>query len=181
MLTTLKRAKAALGIAEWDTEQDVALELALIAAGEAIERECNRTFELKTHRQRLDGPGTQFLRLRNFPIHSVSEVKEDGKVLAASTYEIESENGMLFKRFCWPCGARNIEVEYSAGYVLPSDTAGAPEATLPRKYELACILFAQTLLQTPGVTSERVGDISVSYAAAASGELPGAVAALIRL
>ncbi|ETT61253.1 hypothetical protein BSK66_31560 [Paenibacillus odorifer] len=181
MLTTVKRAKVALGIAETDTEQDFSLELALTAAGEAIERECNRVFELKTHRQRLDGPGTPFLRLRNFPIHTVSEVKEGSAVLTESAYEIESENGMLFKRDCWPCGTRNIEVEYTAGYVLPSDTAGAPEATLPRKYELACILFAETLMQTPGVTSERVGDISVSYAATATGTLPAAVAALIQL
>lgn len=78
-------------------------------------------------------------------------------------------------------GTRNIKVEYTAGYVLPSDVAGAAESTLPRNYELACILFAQTLMQTPGVTSERVGDISVTYASAASGVLPSAVAALIKL
>lgn len=181
MLTTVKRAKKALGIDESDTEQDFSLDLALAAASNAIERECNREFELKTYKQRLDGSGTQFLRLRNFPIQTVSGVKEGEKVIAESVYEIESENGMLFKRYCWPCGTRNIEVEYTAGYVLPSDTAGSAEATLPRNYELACILLAQTLMQTPGVTSERVGDISVTYASAVSGVLPAAVAALIRL
>jgi hypothetical protein len=181
MLTTVKRAKRALGLDESDIEQDFILEIALSAASQAIERECNREFELKTHRQRLDGSGTQFLRLRNFPIHSVSVVRHDRNSLADDAYEIEPENGMLFKPHCWPVGTRNIEVEYSAGYILPSDTEGAPEATLPRNYELACILYAQTLMQTPGVTSERVGDISVTYAAAAAGSLPPAVAALIRL
>ncbi|MEK4196667.1 hypothetical protein NYE59_26620 [Paenibacillus sp. FSL L8-0323] len=181
MLTTLKRAKSALGIMEGDTEQDFSLQIALEAASNAIERECNREFELKTYTQRLDGSGTQFLRLRNFPIQTVSEVREAGKVIADDSYEIEGENGMLFKRYCWPYGTRNIKVEYTAGYVLPSDVAGAAESTLPRNYELACILFAQTLMQTPGVTSERVGDISVTYASAASGVLPSAVAALIKL
>ncbi|RQW12127.1 hypothetical protein EH198_09180 [Paenibacillus rhizophilus] len=181
MLTTVKRAKKLLGIPEEDVSQDFSLEMALEAASAAIERECNREFGQKSHSQRINGSGTKFLRLRNFPIISVADVKICGDDISPDGFVIESDNGMLFKETIWPIGTRNIEVEYLAGYILPSDTEGAPAPTLPRNYEMACVLYAQTLLQTPGVTSERVGDISVAYAAASAGELPPVVAALIRL
>ncbi|MNX97688.1 hypothetical protein D3C86_1300640 [compost metagenome] len=87
---------------------------------------------------------------------------------------------MLFRRSGWPCGARIIEVEYSAGYILPSDQEGAAASTLPENYSLACILYAQMLMRTPGVQSERVGDISVAYKDD-GGDLPAAVKSLISL
>ncbi|WP_245625158.1 hypothetical protein [Paenibacillus stellifer] len=165
-----------------ESTPDFVLESALEAASIAIERVCGRKFAQQTHKQCLNGSGTRLLRLRNFPVHSVAGVKVCGKDLAETDYVIEPDNGMLFKASFWPSGERNIEVEYLAGYILPSDADGAPAPTLPRNYELACILYAQTLLQqTPGVASERVGDISVTYETATAGELPSAVAALIRL
>ena len=179
MLTTVKRAAAAMG-RELYPEEEFSLEMSIEAASEAIERHCNREFGLKTHTQRLDGSGTHFLRLRNYPVHSAA-VKIRGKVIAADKYVIEAENGMLFRDTPWPEGERCVEVEYSAGYVLPSDDEGA-HITLPRNIELACILYAQMLMtQTPGVASERVGDISVTYRAMTSGALPPAVAALVRM
>ncbi|MBY9077273.1 hypothetical protein KIH86_03630 [Paenibacillus sp. HN-1] len=181
MLTSLNRARSMMSGVD-DSVPDFELEMSLEAASAAIERFCNRELAQQTHKQRIDGSGTKFLRLRNFPIHSVAEVKVCGKELMESDYVIESGNGILFLEFGWPDGDRNVEVEYLAGYIMPSDAEGAPEPTLPRNYELACILYAQTLLhQTPGVTSERVGDISVTYETAAAGDLPAAVAALIRL
>ncbi|KAF6618266.1 hypothetical protein HFE03_03455 [Paenibacillus sp. EKM102P] len=180
MLTTLQRAKSYLSIPLDDTSQDFTLLTALGAASEWIERECNRSFEYKTYRQTLDGPGTKFLRLRNFPIHSVSLLHVDGVDKLGESFTIESENGMLFRRSGWPFGARLIEVEYLAGYILPSDAEDAPAPTLPCKYEWACVLLAQTLMREQGVTSERVGDISVTYKDEGR-SLPGAVKALIQL
>lgn len=181
MLTTLNRAKPFLGIPLEVVEHDMTLELALSASSVAIERECNRELGMKVSKQIIDGSGTKFLRLRNFPIHSVSMLKDKGTIVGLDEFSIEAESGMLFRRSGWTHGARTIEVEYLSGYILPNDTEDATEATLPRNYELACILYAQTLMQTPGVSSERVGDISVNYTALASGDLPAAVAALIRL
>lgn len=182
MLTTVKRAKKLLGIAEDDTSRDFYLEMALEAASKAIERECNRELGQGQHFQLINGSGIQSLRLRNFPILSVLDLKVNGTSVNPDDYKIEYETGMLFREVCWPCGTRNIDVEYTAGYILPSDAEDAPESTLPRNYEMACVLYAQTLLQqTPGVTSERVGDISVTYETATSGNLPAAVLALIRL
>ncbi|MDQ0169176.1 phage head-tail connector protein [Paenibacillus tundrae] len=180
MLSTLQRAKGMMSIPLDDTSQDLYLLSALAAASEWIERECNRSFEYKTYQQTLDGSGTQFLRLRNFPIHAVSELSIHDKDQPTDSFKIESEHGMLFKRSGWPCGARLIDVEYLAGYILPSDEIDAPASTLPQKYELACVLLAQTLMREQGVTSERVGNISVTYKDEGRG-LPGAVKALIQL
>ncbi|MGN7169274.1 hypothetical protein ACTHSJ_25755 [Paenibacillus cellulositrophicus] len=180
MLATLKTAKQFMGVPDDDKSQDPLILAALKAASAAIEREANRSFEYKQYRQTLDGSGTQFLRLRNFPIQSVSMLKMKGVEQAADSFAIESENGMLFKRSGWPCGARIIEVEYMAGYILPSDEAGAEPATLPENISLACILYAQMLMRTPGVASERVGDISVTYRDDGN-DLPMAIKALIRL
>lgn len=106
-------------------------------------------------------------------------LRVEGKPQDPDSFVIEPENGMLFRRTGWPCGARLVEVEYLAGYILPSDEAGAPPATLPENIELACIMFAQILLRSPGVKSERVGDISVTYDE--SKGLPDVVKALIQL
>ncbi|QCT03295.1 hypothetical protein E6C60_2583 [Paenibacillus algicola] len=178
MLATLNKAKAFMGVSEEDDSQDLTILSALAAASAAIERECNRSFEHKLYRQTLDGSGTQFLRLRNYPVESVSLLKVDGKEEDADSFTIEPENGMLFRRSGWPQGARLVEVEYLAGYTLPSDETGAEPATLPENIQLACIMLAQILLRSPGVKSERVGDISVTYDEAG---LPAVVKSLLRL
>ncbi|MEY9097006.1 hypothetical protein ABH899_005686, partial [Paenibacillus sp. RC84] len=116
MLATLKTAKRYMGIAEDDMSQDLVILPALMAATKSIEREANRSFERKIYRQTLDGPGTQFLRLRHFPVHDVLRLSVGGKDVALDTFTIESENGMLFRRSGWPCGTRTVEVEYLAGY-----------------------------------------------------------------
>ncbi|MCJ8015232.1 phage gp6-like head-tail connector protein [Paenibacillus sp. KQZ6P-2] len=180
MLATLNTAKQFMGIPDDDKSQDPLIIAALKAASASIEREVNRSFEYKQYQQTLDGSGTQFLRLRNFPIQSVSMLKLNGHEQAQESYVIETENGMLFRRTGWPSGTRSIEVEYMAGYILPSDEMDAESATLPENISLACILYAQMLMRTPGVTSERVGDISVNYKDDGDG-LPAAVKALIRL
>ncbi|WP_244908266.1 hypothetical protein [Paenibacillus campinasensis] len=179
MLASLKKAKRFFGVPEDDTSQDLEIITVLKAASAAIERETNRSYAYKPYRQTLDGSGTQFLRLRNYPVHEVFMLRVEGKQQDPDSFVIEPENGMLFRRTGWPCGARLVEVEYLAGYILPSDEAGAPPATLPENIELACIMFAQILLRSPGVKSERVGDISVTYDE--SKGLPDVVKALIQL
>ncbi len=174
MLTTLARAKQMLGVPADDTADDFALQLALAAASRAIEREMNRQLGRQVHTEVVDGSGRRFLRLRHYPINRVDSVTIGGA--AATDYETESYSGMLLHPGCWPEGLRNVVVTYEAGYDLPTDDN---PGTLPENYELACILYAQTLMREQGTVSERVGDIAVTYEAQTAGRLPGAVAALI--
>ncbi|WP_234399635.1 hypothetical protein [Paenibacillus popilliae] len=169
-----------MGISEEDVSQDIELLAVLKAASTAIEQRTKRSYEYKLYQQTLNGSGTQFLQLRNYPIHSVPLLKVEGIEQGIESFTIESENGMLFKRSGWPRGSRNIEVEYTAGYILPSDETGAEPATLPEDIQLACILYAWIMLRDPVVRSERVGNINVTYADFdADGRLPGPVAALV--
>lgn len=86
----------------------------------------------------------------------------------------------MYREAGWPTGDHNIQVNYIGGYVLPGDATTDEPRTLPEPLELACLLFAQLLLRDPGIRSERVGNINVTYADTdADGRLPSAVESLI--
>ncbi|MCZ8518880.1 phage head-tail connector protein [Paenibacillus caseinilyticus] len=177
MLATLAKIKPMLEISEEDSSQDQLLEALLVASSTAIENYCRRSFGYQEHKDVVvDGVRGKSLLLPNYPVHSVSAVSfEDGM---REDFELDAEKGILFRRAGWPCGERAITVSYTAGYVLPGDATAERPQTLPRVLEIACMLLTQTLMRDPGASSERVGDISVSYSADERG-LPYTVRALI--
>lgn len=170
MLTTLQRAKEMLGIEMPDDE----LTILLSVASQAIEEKCRRNFRKQVYESQADGLRGKYIRLPNYPIHSVS-AHHEGRPLKG--IEI-LEDGILFRSCGWPCGERVISLTYTAGYVLPGDATPDEPATLPETLEYACILLVKHLQREPGVTAERVGDISVSYAADQM-DMPLAVKSLI--
>jgi hypothetical protein len=180
VLTTLKNAKTLLKIPLEDDTEDGFLLALLSASSAAIEDYCNRSFKLQEYSGiKCDGVHGKYLLLPNYPIQSVALLQFGSSPEFPDNYEIDPDRGMLYRSCGWPCGERSITVTYTAGYVLPSDAPGDPASTLPEPLEMACILFAQTLQRMPGVTAERVGDISVSYASNEGEGLPFAVKALI--
>lgn len=179
MLTTLDRLKKSMGIPLDDTSMDEQLILQLITASQAIENRCMRSFKKGSYTDIASGdPKSKYINLVNSPLHLVQAVNtEDGPV----TGFIILADGRLFRKNGWPCGEHNITVTYEAGYTLPEDATPESPKTLPAPLELACILYAQTMMRAPGVTSERVGDISVSYASNDDvNNMPAAVFALIQ-
>lgn len=172
MLTTLERAKTMLGVSLEDTGQDEQLLMLLGVASAAIEARCRRTFGRQVHVQEVDRTSGQYLFLRNYPVHSVTEVLEDEKEIKG--FKVVKEKGML-SRSVWPCG---LTVEYEAGYTLPGDETQDRPANLPKELEYACILFVQYAQRNPGVKSERVGDISVTYGDDGA-DIPAPIMALI--
>ncbi|AZS17395.1 hypothetical protein [Paenibacillus lutimineralis] len=180
MLATLQTAKTWYKIPKDDTSNDADITISLLVASEAIEERCKRKFKRQTWRETLDGSGTSFLRLSQYPVESVDVLTVDNTII--DDFSIESENGILFKRSGWPCGDRIIKAEYLAGYILPSDEAGAEEATLPKTLELACVILAKSFREKKvGVDSERIGPYSVTYSKEDGGSvtLPREVEALI--
>lgn len=177
MLASLSYAKPFFGISLDDTSEDITIKSLLIAASVAIETEMNRSYKKAQYTESIDGPGTQFIRLRNYPVHSVGSLVIDGQQQDSMSYEIEAERGLLFKRAGWPRGSRRVKVEYEAGYILPSDNPNDPVSDLPENIKLACVMLAQILMRTPGIKSERVGDISVTYD---EQSFPSVVKALLR-
>lgn len=181
MLTTLAKAKILLQVPPEDTTEDLFIISLLTASSSAIEDYCDRSFRFQPYTYgKYNGVRGSYLLLPNYPIHAVSLLQfrtQDAE--QPGSYEIVSDRGMLFRSCGWPCGERSITVSYTAGYVLPGEDPIEGIPPLPESLELACILLAQTLAREPGVTAERVGDISVSYAANDGAGLPSAVKALI--
>ncbi|WP_411503475.1 phage gp6-like head-tail connector protein [Brevibacillus centrosporus] len=174
MLASLDRMKRVMQIPVEDTSMDETLLLLIVAATQAIEHHCKRTFRKQRYTERISGHSSPYLNLRNYPIHQVEEVRTDHLL---GDYE-EIGEGRLFRAKGWPVGEQNIFVSYVGGYVLPDEATGAEPRTLPESIELACLLYVQMLGRNPGAKSERVGDISVSYEEDTQ-SLPAPVAALL--
>lgn len=163
-----------------DASYDEELLPLLQAASSAIEARCRRTFGYGSHTELLDGVRGGYLPLRHYPIYAASVTELDGAEL--KDVEILKEPGLLFRRNGWPPGQRNVTVTYTAGYRLPgAEASSVPDEALPlpESLELACILLAKHLGREPGVTQERVGEISVTYAVDGGNRLPFTVEAMI--
>ncbi|WP_405131894.1 phage gp6-like head-tail connector protein [Paenibacillus sp. FSL H8-0317] len=165
MLTTVEKLQKNMP----DEDPDY-LAMIIAAASQAIEEYCNRSFKKQAYTEILSGVNpSKYLNLRNYPIHEVTSMHIEGYTVL--------EEGRLFRQSGWPAGENNISVQYIGGYVLPSDATEEEPRTLPMPLELACILYCQTLLRDPGIKSERVGSISVTYGD--QNGLPGPVKALV--
>lgn len=196
-LTTLDTLRAELGLDE-DVSKDALLERWINEASAALERHCGRKFQKASVTEKLKGTGTRELLLSRTPIVSITSVTLDEDVLDADDYEIEdAEVGILSRSNGWPAdeercigiawtpipgtGERNIAVAYVGGYVLPND---AGTCTLPPDLERACIETVKSMsaaqLRDPAVSSEQLGDYSVTYRASSGGAgiLPEAALAL---
>ncbi|MBR23357.1 MAG: hypothetical protein CMF57_13120 [Leifsonia sp.] len=90
-----------------------------------------------------DGNADDTLVLRRRPVTTVAEVRIDGAAIAAASYQIEPDAGILYRRdedtpaadaSTWDAGRRNISVDYTAGYLtVPEDLVLA--ATKQAAYE----------------------------------------------
>lgn len=99
-------------------------------ASEAVEDYCQRDFEKHTtHVDKLDGNGRDTIRLRAYPVLTLTEVKIDGDVEDASEYRLKPSpdlpdrmnSGILEKKSgVWPKPDpddwENIEVTYDYGF-----------------------------------------------------------------
>ncbi|SIQ06172.1 hypothetical protein SAMN05880570_0497 [Paenibacillus sp. RU4T] len=152
-------------------QPDDVLILLIKAASAEIEAYLNRQLEAKDVVERVDGPQGPFLNLSRYPVRSIASIEAGGAALA--DFEVlMPEVGRLLKEDGWPAGVFNVRIAYRGGYILPGDEG----ADLPENIELACILQVQSLLRQPGVVSERVGDLSVTYE---GGKMSSAVRSLL--
>jgi hypothetical protein len=175
MLTTVERLKSMAHIAEGAATDDD-LRLQIIVASQQIESRCKRSFRKQVYQERVSGDSrSKYLNVRNYPVYDVLLLESEAGSIAE--YEILDE-GRLFRKSGWPSGEHNLSITYEGGYVLPGDDTPDNPRTLPEALEYACILLVQHLQRRPGVKSERVGDISVTYSDEET-DLPAPVLALI--
>ena len=146
-LTTVTRAKAS---GAFGATADGTMSVLLDQASQTVVDYCRRSFALQGLREtvsRCDLAGGVLLSC--FPVVAVTSVVLDGTTLAVDTdYEFDADG----LRRVWGSGHRGawwgdrLTVEYTAGYVLPSDSTGGPAPTLPASVERAAILLAGAFL-----------------------------------
>jgi len=146
---------------------DLLLEELINAVTDFIERYCNRRFKKTTYTDvLLDGNSTQYLFLDNYPIVIVTTIYWHyvfvaDELIDSDEYIVYANEGYVYKSGGWTKGNQNIKITYDAGYDFATD--GIPA-------ELQYI--ANSLVKSgfmdkgkEGITSERMGNYSVSYSA----------------
>lgn len=163
MLTTVAKFKEFYGIV--GSDDDSAITRLIESASSYLQNECGRIFAQGIRTEFFDGDGSNAFFLKNLPISfpdygtgndDKTFIKINGELVAESDFYFHSgtgEVGMEFKNFIR--GKKNIEIAYLGGY-----------SPIPYDLEQACIELAGTMYKrdkSSGISSESVGDVSVSY------------------
>jgi len=161
-LIELSDAKAMLGISEEDTTDDLRLDALIGAASELIEVYLRRKLRYGEHEETAWQQG-ECLWLRGYPVTEVHEIKSGDQELDVSV-ALDKEAGLLRRKDGrpWPLLSEGYSVRYTGGL-----------ETIPKTIQQACLMMVQQLDETAKhgggvVASERIGDYSVTYAAAGS-------------
>ena len=133
-LTTLPALKAALGMSDEDISSDSLLIQLINRASTSVERALGRKLRRSDYVERLKGTGSQYLLVEHYPIVHVASIKQAGEEIDPGLYDIATQGnaGVICKDDGWTyygypqgltgdpvTGSRNIEVKYTAGYILP--------------------------------------------------------------
>ena len=194
-LVTLARVKLELGIT--DADSDGLLESKITETSAAIAEYCNRVFALErvTEKFRFGGEA-DVLTLRRWPVAEIHSVTVDGTVLDESEYEIDTGDGTLTRLWSdtlapWSA-CYSIQVDYSAGYVLPGQAGDGP--SLPADITAAALQLIQMRvtqqgqarefdlrsIEIPGVVRKEYFDTAAAAASTTTGgTLPVEIAAML--
>lgn len=179
-LTTLTRMKLMLGLSDIADERvDEIISLLINKASAWIERQIGRHLGKRTYVQRYDADGQQELVTIEYPIISIASIKEEGQLVDPQLYDIGQSGhiGVIYRDDGWlktgyrrglaydiVAPKRVIEVNYTAGYVLPKDATENEPQTLPADLEgliWEIVSQAYTNLQngSQGLNSFSISDV----------------------
>jgi uncharacterized phiE125 gp8 family phage protein len=141
-VVTLAEAKAQLNIT--DSSADTELPVFIEAATAAVEDYVGAVVARQVTEVR-DG-GRAVLLLKHVPVLSVTSVTEDGTVLDASAYQVDTDAGALTRvsgsaAVPFLPGVGNVQITYQAGRV-------ATTADVPGRYKMAALIIVQHLWET---------------------------------
>lgn len=148
-LITTAEYKAAAGYTGSGYDSRIAIAIGVVER--FVRAYCGRDraagFEEATWTEYLDGDGGETIKLREWPVSSITSVKfresatAFGTAEASSSYYVDpstDNRGLVFRAgglgsweveartACWPKGRRNIEVVYTGGYsTVPDDLKNA--------------------------------------------------------
>ena len=132
-------------------------------ASSIVDQHCGRDFALhKDVAERYDGSGRRRLRLKGWPIISVTSVAVGGTALTEGLeYEAVPDPGILERidGLVWPAGLRNVSVVYSHGYVSPPGAI----VSIVEDLVVGALTHAARNVATKGASSMSMDGYSVAY------------------
>lgn len=178
-LTTLATAKSELGIT--GSSEDDKIELYIHQASDAIAAYCNRVFGMETVRETfICANFRRELRLKRFPIVSLSSVAQGGSNTDLNEFVVDAEKGILKRKFTYSplVYSGDIVVTYVSGYDLLGN--------LPYDIERACLMLVSRAHsgggEIAGLKSEEIPDVATytySDDSANPSHIPPDIAALL--
>lgn len=183
-LTTLDRMKLMLSLDDETDERTCTLvELLVNKASSWVEQQVGRPLGKNTYREFYEADGQQELVTLKYPIVSVDYVKEAGRVVPPELYDYgQTANiGVIYRDDGWLRAGyrrglandiietkRNIEVCYTAGYVLPKDATDEEPQTLPADLEglvwdMVSQAYANMQNGSQGLKSFSISDVSWTF------------------
>jgi len=179
-LMTLADLKSLSGIAPEDVSNDGKLQFLINAASQEIENILGRKLKKSQYTEKVKGNNRLTLRVKNYPLLEVESIKIDGSTVNVSDYFFV-ESGIIEGSRPWMGSglttgisnitiqrSNNIEIAYTAGYVLPKDATTLEPRTLPYDLELAVFrmvngLAALTEQGIDGLKSFSISDVSWTW------------------
>ena len=183
-LTTLDRMKLMLSLDDETDERTCTLvELLINKASSWVEQQVGRPLGKNTYREFYEADGQQELVTLKYPIVSVDYVKEGGRFVPPVLYDYgQTANiGVIYRDDGWLRAGyrrglandiietkRNIEVCYTAGYVLPKDATDEEPQTLPADLEglvwdMVSQAYANMQNGSQGLKSFSISDVSWTF------------------
>jgi hypothetical protein len=152
----LSDLKTHLGVT--DSSQDTILQMIVDATNQYVSNYCHRKFEASTYSELYDGPGQAALVLKNRPVTGIISVLENNITIDERTevggvgyYQVDINQGILWRDDHWGLGYGNVQVAYEAGYSeIPSDLMFATLRT-------AEYFYNTSYYRTAGVSGENLG------------------------
>lgn len=151
-LTTIERLKQFNGIAEADTSQDFKLEFLINSASQEIENILGRKLKKSQYTEKVKGNNRLTIQTKNYPLLEVESISVNGSIVSDTDYSFY-ESGIIEGTRPWGASglhygisnfmvqqSKNIEIDYTAGYVLPKDETEEEPRTLP--YDIEAALFS---------------------------------------
>ena len=183
-LTTLDRMKLMLSLEnETDERTCTLIELLINKASSWVEQKVGRPLGKNTYREFYEADGQQELVTLKYPIVSVDYIMENGRLVPPELYDYgQTANiGVIYRDDGWLRAGyrrglandiieskRNIEVRYTAGYVLPKDATDEEPQTLPADLEglvwdMVSQAYVNMLNGSQGLKSFSISDVSWTF------------------
>ena len=183
-LTTLDRMKLMWSLDnETDERTCTLIDLLINKASSWVEQKVGRPLGKNTYREFYDADGQQELVTLKYPIVSVDYIMENGRLVPPELYDYgQTANiGVIYRDDGWLRAGyrrglandiieskRNIEVRYTAGYVLPKDATDEEPQTLPADLEglvwdMVSQAYVNMLNGSQGLKSFSISDVSWTF------------------